>query len=160
MKPITIVIAKYTAILSIAFLINLWILDYSGAHVPENIPSTQIHVRGVIIFLIVLLTLIFSQKEAVKKYSGITIGKLTLVGSIIGLFAEIIFQSVRVFTLEGNRLHYFLIGIIGMTTFDAVMSFFVAYQIKTKNTNRLILFIIILLVLVRIVLYLFPAALG
>jgi len=160
MKPITILIAKYTAILSAAFLINLWILDFSPINIPENIPATQIHVRGVIVFLIVLVTLIFAQKEVVRNYPNISLVKLTFVSSIVGLLAEIVFQSIRVFTLESDRLHYFLIGVLVMTIFDTVLSFFIAFQIKTKNTNRLILFIIVLILLGKIILYLFPSALG
>lgn len=160
MKPITISIAKYTAILSVASLIDWWVLDLSGFNIPKNIPSTPIHIGGITIFLIVLLILIFALNEITKIRPDISIVKLTLIGALIGLFTEVAFQGIRLFTLEEDRLHYFLKGVLGMTIFDTVISFFIAFQLKTRNNNRLISFVVIFLVLFRILLYFFPSIAG
>ena len=160
MKPITILVAKYTSFLCIALLVNFWILDFSRFNIPENIPATSIHVRGVVVFLIVLITLIFAVKEIVKAYSDLGVAKLTLKGTLIGLFAEVIFQSVRAFMFEEDRLHIFFKGVVAMTIFDTLISFFVAYQVKTKNTDRLILYIVVLIVVVKLLLFLSPTVLS
>ena len=157
MKPVTILIAKYTAILVVGFFVNWWVFDLSNFNIPENIPSTPIHISGLTLIIIIITVLIFAQKSMIMTNPDARISELTFVGTLIGLFAEIFFQSVRVFTLEEDKLHYFLKGVIGVTIAMAIISFLISFQIKTKKTNQLLLFIFLFLIVFKIMIYLFPS---
>ena len=106
MKPITILVAKYTTIILLGFLINWWLFNLSNFNIPQNIPATPIRINSLTILIIVVSTLIFAQKSAMKICPDISATKLTLIGLLIGLLGEIIFQSIHVSTLDNDRLYY------------------------------------------------------
>lgn len=157
-------IIKYTLLLLAGQLISWWIFFFSPFNIPDKIPMTPIKTDGVILVGILLTTIIFAQKKILKLQPNITIINLTFGGTIICFFSEIIFQLVRQPTLTANTLneyiYYFLLGVIGISFFGAVLSFLTAFQLKTKKTQQLILMIVGLMIFVNFIAHLFPKLSG
>jgi 4-hydroxybenzoate polyprenyltransferase len=95
-----------------------------------------------------------------KKRTGLSVPQLTYYGALICLIAELIYQAIRK-SVEGvdslaSGIHYFLLSTAGMTIMGTVFSFFVAFQLKTKKTGWLILFIFLFVLVVYEINYLYP----
>lgn len=148
-------IIKYSAILTVALLFNWWLFTFSSINIPEFIPKTPIPISGLFLFTVILTSIILIQKKALKSLPEISISKLSFLGSTVCFLSEIVFQSIRQTSISANtfneRLYYFALGVIGITLFGIVLSFFVAFQLKTKKTDLLILFIIVFLFILRII---------
>ncbi len=153
MKPITFLIIKYSGILFLSFVI-IYVLTF---YIPEYIPTTKIKVNGLLIVCVSVALLIFAQKGILKLDSSTGIIRLTLVGAAIILIAETGFQIIRVFSFDDNKVYHFLSGVIATVAFFSIISLFVAFQLKTKRTGLLILFIIVFLFVLKGFLYLFPS---
>jgi len=157
MKPVAIIIAKYSGILFIWLLLLWWALFLSPIDIPEFIPHTPVRIYGLLIFAFTLTILIFAQKEALKKMPALNVGRLVLIGAAICFIKEIFFQFILSFTEPSDKLLYFIKGTISTTVFCAFLSFFVAFQLKTKKTNLLVLIIIGCLILFRVLTAAFPS---
>src|SRR5580692_4748566 len=156
MKPVTIIIIKYSGILLAWFLIAWWAVFFSPFNIPEYIPYTPIKVYGLFLCGFILTVLIFSGKELLRRESTLGIVNLTLIGTAICFLNEVVFQFILSFTLTADRLSLFIEGVITTTIFCAFLSFFVAFQLKTKRTGRLVLFIVALIILFKILTIAFP----
>ncbi|OCX50841.1 hypothetical protein BEL04_19125 [Mucilaginibacter sp. PPCGB 2223] len=150
------IILKYSCILLLSKLIIFWLFDYSSFDIPEHIPYTPIMLRGVLIFVLVLSILIFSEKVALKKDATINIAELTMVGVLTILIADVIFQMVRVATFDSNRLYLYLNGLLSLPIMVVEISFFTAFQLKTRKTERLLLYIGIYLLIAKGFTMVFP----
>ena len=155
MKPVAIIIIIQCdiAYMAAAAMVALFL---SPIDVPEYIPHTPIKILGFLFCGFMLTILIISQKEALEKDSALRIVNLVCIGTAICFIMEVFFQLVQSFTNDVNKLHYFISGVVSTTIFGAILSFFVAFQLKTKRTGRLVLFIFILLVLFKILIMAFP----
>jgi len=130
---------------------------YSSLNIPEVIPFTQIRVYGLGLGGCILTVLILSQKELLKKTPTLSVVNLTLLGTTICFINEVIFHFILSFTDEVSRLFYFVEGVTTTTTLCAVLSFFVAFQLKTKRTGKLVLFIAVFLILFKGLTLVFPS---
>jgi len=156
MKPIYKIIIKYSLITFVAFLTNWYILFGSPLNVPEYIPFTPIKINGAILCAICITVLILAQKGLIKVQQDISIILLMLYSTCIFFIAECLFHGVMLIIIVDYTLHEFLSGIVAITLFSAALSFFVAFQLKTRRTGQLILFIIILIVLFNLLAHFFP----
>ena len=159
MKPVAIIIAKYSGILFVWLLLLWWALFFSPIDVPEYIPYTPVGIYGLLIVTFTLTILIFAQKEALRKMPALNVGRLVLIGTAICFIKDVFFQFILTFTETSDKLHYFIKGTISTTIFGAAFSFFVAFQLKTKKTNRLVLIIIGCLILFKVLTMIFPGIL-
>jgi len=157
MKPIAIIVAKYSVLLFVWLLLLWWALFYSPIDVPEYIPHTPIKIFGFAFCAFTLTILILSQKEALRKLPDLKIVHLTLTGAAICFFMDVCFQLVLSFTFTSDKLRHFISAVGVSTILGAVLSFFVAFQLKTKKTGLLILFIIAGLALFKILMIVFPS---
>lgn len=157
MKPITILILKYAGILSGMFLILWWTIFFSSFNIPEFIPHTPIKIYGLFLCGFILTILIFSQKELLRKNETFSIGNLTLIGTAICFINEVVFQFILSFTNEIDKLYYFFSGVISTTIFSALLSFLLAFQLKTRRTGQLLLFILTIIILFKGLIIFFPS---
>lgn len=150
---------KYSILLLAGFLVSWWLLFHSPFVIPDYIPGTPIKIDGLIIISLLISILIFGQKEFLKSQPELKIFKLTLLGTLICFSSEIVFQLIRQLTFDGylptERIMYFARGVFGVSLFATALSFLVAFQLKTKKTNKLVLMIIGFIVLVNLIQYLF-----
>jgi hypothetical protein len=157
MKGVVHIIITFSTILLILLLTQFWFLDYSGLNIPENIPYTLIKTGGFFLICSLLTILIIAEKLILKTEQVQSIAKLTLAGTLITFAAEVAFQGIRQFTLEYDKLYHFLWGVVGLSFFGAVFSFFIAFQLKTKKTTHLIMYILIFIVISNIIIRVFPS---
>jgi hypothetical protein len=149
-------IIKFSSILLMGLLVEWWLTQYSPLHLPVYIPHTPIRISGLLLTVLLIFVIIFFQKNLLKQYPEKTIFQLTMTGGLICLLSEIIFQLIRQPTLDSDafvdRINNFTRGTLGMTIFGTIISFLVAFQIKTKKTEQLILIIIGIMVLSNLLL--------
>jgi hypothetical protein len=160
MKPISVIIIKYTSILLLTSVIIWWVCFYSSFNIPIYIPHIPLKIYGLCLTVLVFTTLILAQKESLKENQTLTITGLTLVGTVIAFISQVIFQFIISFTNEYDKLYYFIKGTISITILYAVFSFFVAFQLKTKRTGMLIFYILIFFVVFKILTLLIPSTLA
>ncbi len=156
MKPLYKIIIKYSLISFVAFLANWYILFGSPLNIPEYIPLTPVKTNGAILFAICITVIILAQKSLIKVQKDISIILLMLYSAGIFFIAECLFHSMMLIITIDYTLHEFLSGIIVITLFSTVLSFFVAFQLKTKRTGQLIIFFVILSILFNVLAYFFP----
>jgi hypothetical protein len=157
MKPATIIITKYSIILFIWVLLLWWALFLSPLDVPEYIPYTPIKIYGLTFTAFILTILILSHKEALRKIPSLSIARLVLIGTSICFIMELLFQFTQSFTLTSDKLRYFISGVTITTIYGAILSFLIAFQLKTKRTNLLLLFIVIIFLLFKVLTKVFPS---
>ncbi|SDP17149.1 hypothetical protein SAMN05428975_0563 [Mucilaginibacter sp. OK268] len=156
MKPFHKIIIKYSLITFVAFIATWYVVFESPLNIPEYIPFTPIKTNGAILCTIFITVLIIAQKRLIKVQHDISIILLMLYSTWIFFIAECLFHGVMLIITVDYTLHEFLSGIITITLVNAALSFFVAFQLKTRRTGRLILFIIILTVLFNLLAHFFP----
>lgn len=160
MKSLTNNILKYTLILLLALLLDWWLFFISPFNIPEFIPYTPIKINGIILGAIFITILIIAQKEILKIAPSSSITKLVLIGTTIIFIAELFFQCIRSFASTSNLIYDFFSGVINITIANVFFSFFVAFQLKTKRTKKLLIYIIVFIILFNILLRLFPSIQG
>jgi hypothetical protein len=145
------IIIKFSGLLVVLLLIEWWLLFFSNLPIPFLIPNTPINISGLLLIITIVSILIFLHKKAFSINSSFGIWKLTLFGTITCFFSEVIFQTARLPTLSADtwpeRIYYFLLGVASITFFGAIFSFLIAFQIKTRKTKLLLLFIALFLTL-------------
>ena len=134
-----IIILKFSFILLLGLLFNWWLTTYSPLNLPQNIPHTSIRIGGLLLMILLISVIIVFQKKLLKKYMEKTIFQLTMLSSLVCLISETIFQLIRQPTLDsnfwGDRIDNFVLATIGITIFGAIISFLIAFQIKTKKNG-------------------------
>ena len=144
LKRLTII---FSGLLLTGLLFEWWLIYFSGVSIPGHIPYTPINVGGLLLIVLLLTILIIFIKKLVRQNSSFTIFTLTLAGAIICFISEFVFQLIKFLTQNTDTLKDrfvdFCTGVIGITFFGAVLSFLVSYQIKTRETGMLFLFIIL-----------------
>ncbi|HVW98556.1 MAG TPA: hypothetical protein VHA56_21495 [Mucilaginibacter sp.] len=151
MKSIVIVVAKYSAILLIWILLLWWTIEWSPLlDLPEYIPHTPVKIYGLCFIAFMITIIIFSLKEALRKNPALNIMQLILTGTAICFFMELPFQTVLSFTYNNDKLFHFFAGTLTTTLAGAVISFFVAFQLKKRRTDLLIIFILVFVLLVNL----------
>ena len=157
MKPFLRIITIYSIILFIFLLVHFWFLSYpNNYNIPEYIPHMPISIGGLTIFCVFLPLMIFALKAILRKDPQIGLLKLYFIGFIICSVPELLLQIIRASTFETDRLLIFIKGFWGSTFIFAIVVFFIAYQLKTKNTARLLLFVFAFILLCNAVKYIFP----
>jgi len=161
LKRLTII---FSGLLLIGLLFEWWLLYFSGLNIPGHISNTPINVGGLLLIALFLTILIIFIKKLVIQNSSFSIFRLTLAGTIICFIAEFVFQLIKLSTENGDtlkdRLVDFCIGVTGITFFGGVLSFLVSYQIKTRKTGMLFLFIILFMALIVFLRTLMPPTLD
>jgi hypothetical protein len=150
---------KYIVILFFALFANYYFLFLSSFNIPEKIPFTQVKINGIIVFTIFMVVLNFLIRELIKLRQDFTVGYLTLYGTVVCFFSEVFFQAFlwRLFPEDG--FYDFFIGVLANSIMCGVLSFFIAFQLKKRNTKRLLSFIIIFLIIFKLLTYFFPTLL-
>ncbi len=151
---------KYSLILLVALFIE-FLFHQSPINLPVDFFHSRIRITGILLCGIILTTLIFSHKNLLKRQPDITISKLTFIGFLICFTSESIFQIIRNSFFIDDTFHgkiiIFAHGVIGMSLFGAILSFFIAFQLKTKKTTRLILFIVCFIFIANLIKQVYPA---
>lgn len=156
MKPVAIIIIKYSGILLIWILILWWAIFFSPFNIPELIPHTPIKTYGLFFGTMILTTLIFAEKELLRNNAKLNIVTLTLIGTAICFTTEVIFQAILSSTDLSNKLYHYVKGVTSTTMLCVFFPFFIAFQLKTKRTGLLLLFIVIFLILFKLLTLAFP----
>lgn len=135
-------------------LIMLGLSFYEPINIPFLIPYTPIPVFGTVLVTLYLILLISAEKKILKHKPEITLLALTLTGVIIITSSEFIYQLVRLFTYNlesfSEYFYQFTKSFFGSSFFGSAIAFLIAFQLKTKRTGVLILFIVGFLVLVKL----------
>ncbi|MXV14324.1 hypothetical protein [Hufsiella ginkgonis] len=144
--------------IALSGLLLLWLL---GGLLLKTIPGTPFKLDGLLITVIYLSCIIAVQKRVLRADPGTSIIRLIILGVLVSLLAEASFQIIRQFTFQdyslSERARYFFTGVISITLLMAVYSFFSAYQLKTRRTARLFLFIGIFLAIIAVIKHFFPS---
>jgi hypothetical protein len=151
------IIIKYGTILFAGLLIESLILHSSFFNSLGRRTISQI-----VELILPFIVLIFAQKRILKLNSEITIFKLTMAGLLIQIISELLLQICRqcIFTQTDwymridiiyRWLYYLVLSILWTIISGTVFSFLVAFQLKTKKTGQLILFILGLTIIVIII---------
>lgn len=135
-------------ILSIGLLIILT-FDYNF-ELHKGLSTTfPVKILGVLVLGWTLTVLIITLKKIHKRQPEVTLSRLTVIGTLISILAQIINQSGRQFTFidmsVSDRMTMILRDLAIMSLYGLIISFLISYQLKTKNTSRLISYIIIIL---------------
>lgn len=162
-------IVKNSFILLIGLLVEWWLIWFSPLNLPERFSpfnfsgdtsAPSVKVSGLLLVGLILTVLIITLKRFLRANPDVSIFKLTILGTTVCLVAEIIFQTIRQPFLNADtfndRLYYFLLGTFGVSIMGAAFSFFVAFQLKTKKTEQLILIIISFAIMMSILKHFFP----
>ncbi|RPD39496.1 hypothetical protein EG028_20475 [Chitinophaga barathri] len=140
-------ILKYSLILLAGFLLHWWIFNFSSLSIPENIPATPIKVYGLSKLAWIITILIFFQKGLLKAKPERGILTLTLLGTYVYFIADVIFKVFMISIVmsaetTGEDIYFYLYNSIVMILFATILSFFVAFQLKTKRTLLLSVLIV------------------
>jgi hypothetical protein len=161
LKKLTI---TFSGILLLGLLFEWWILYFSKLNIDRHFPYTPIDIGGLLLIVLLLTTLIVFIKKVIKQNSSLNFFQLTLAGTSVCFVSEFVFQFIKLLTENGeplkDRLVEFCIGVIGITFFCSVLSFLVSYQIKTRKTGMLLLFIILFMVFIVFLRTLMPPTLD
>ena len=135
-------------------LIMLGLNYYEPIDIPFLIPYTPIPIFGTVLVTLYLILLISAEKKILKRKPEITLLALTLTGVIIITSCEFIYQLVRIFTFDlatfSDYFYQFTKSFLRSSFFGSALAFLVAFQLKTKKTGILLLFIVGFLVLVKL----------
>jgi hypothetical protein len=153
-------ILGYGSILLACLFLEWWLIFYSPLNLPDKIPKTPISINGLLLLGLILTILIIAEKRVLKINHDLNILQLTLFGTAICFFAELIFQALRQPFLKADNfsehLYFYMMGTVGTSVFALAIAFLVAFQLKTKKTGQLLLLIVGLIIIINIVRYLFP----
>jgi hypothetical protein len=141
MKPLITIVFKYAGILLLSFVALWYILFSSPLNIPKFIPHTPINIHGFLLITFTITILVLAQKEILRAYPQLNIAKLTSSGAAICFLSELFFHLFLGFIATSDRFYHFISEVTSMTIFCGIISFFVAFQLKTKRTKRFILFV-------------------
>ena len=147
---------KYIVLLTGSLLCEYYILFLSSLNIPEFIPFTPINLNGFVLMIIFISILIFFLTELIKIKQHLSVTYLTLYGAAICFLSEILFQGYQWHLFPEDGLLTYLKRVIILTVYLAIVSFFIAFQLKTKRTGRLISFIVAFMLLLKLITYISP----
>lgn len=89
---------------------------------------------------------IFAIRKFIRKKPQAGLLELSLLGAGTNFIADVVYHTI-IASIIGSLFHikgilYFIIAVFGMSIHMGVISFFIAFQIKTRKTWLLILMII------------------
>ncbi len=136
-------IIRYAVLMFMGFALIVVLQDY----LPVYIPNTPIKINGVLQGTWGIILLRWAIKDWHRAFPETTIAILSLKGTLVVIISEILFQSMRqLLYLSGHttsdRVYFFFLGVIGVSSIFAVITFMIAYHVKTRNTKRLVYMII------------------
>nr|WP_067055514.1 hypothetical protein [Mucilaginibacter sp. L294] len=153
-KSVRSIIITWAVVLTLLEVIIWWVFNYDVFNVPIYVPFTPVKTYG-FLFTVVLITIfIVFQKKLLALQPAITILKLVVLSTLIGCICEIFIQALRS-NLDKDGVWLFAKGVILVSLADAFIAFFIAYQLKTRKTGMLLLFIFILGAVVNVLTYFF-----
>jgi predicted Co/Zn/Cd cation transporter (cation efflux family) len=127
---------------------------YEPIDIPFLIPYTPIPIFGTVLVALYLILLISAEKKILKRKPQITLLALTLAGVVIITSCEFVYQLVRLLTFDLETLsdyfYQFSKSFLGSSFFGSAIAFLIAFQLKTKKTGVLILFIVGFILLVKL----------
>jgi hypothetical protein len=140
----------------------MWGIDY---YFPDLFPipiiaGTQVKTFGLTFFFMELTVLIFYIKALLKANPEYSVLLLSAYGCLVCVFAEPVFQIIRVLNMDlslAERMHKFIFGVLGGIALAFVISFLIAYQIKTKRTGITILIFVTIGAIIRVIQFFFQS---
>lgn len=140
------IIIQSTLLLLTGLLIVLFI-DYNF-NIHENISSVfQVKPLGIIILTYTISILIWMFKKLKLKQPEINLIRYTVLGTIIVFVSEAVYQLARQLTFieldTDTRIKMYISSLSGMTLFGMIISFIISHQLKTRNSTRTVLFVLI-----------------
>ena len=156
------IILKYSAIILPFELIVWYLREYTSLNIPEYFPIPGIppvSVSGTLLMAAFITVLILSQKQILIIDPNTSVYKLTFTGTAIAFLSETVCQTIKqLIYIESivQHINEFLHTIIGLSMYVTFISFLVAFQLKTKKTRVLIVFIVVFIIVCNIVMRLFP----
>ncbi|HEY8931606.1 MAG TPA: hypothetical protein VIM55_20560 [Mucilaginibacter sp.] len=145
------IIAKFTFVLLGLLLTIWWLLFFTSIDLPTYIPHTPININGLLIIASIITILISALKRILKTKAGATVFDLFISGALISILAEGIFQIIKGMILIKEENDVSLVGLSGVALIEIILSFLIAFQIKTKKTGMLILFIVTMIALINLI---------
>lgn len=155
MKSIPYIVFKYSGLLLAGLCIIWWFCYLSPLNVPEYVPYTPIRIYGALILALVLPVYIIAQKSMLKSDATLKIVELVLISAVIGFISEFLFHVILLFINAAEAFYRLVEQTLVTTVIFAFISFFVAFQLKTRRTGQLILLIVLCGVLLNIARWLF-----
>jgi len=135
-------------------MLEWWVLTLSPLNIPEYIPGTSIKIDGALLILTLVAVISLLCKTLLKLDSIMSVLKLTLLGALVCFNAELVFQLIRQGTADnvsiGEKVTGFFRGLFVDVSLCITICFLTAFQIKTKKTGLLMLFIVLLLLLINL----------
>lgn len=133
-KKVTNIILLWTGLCTVALFSSLWLIDYSGFSIPAKIPQTEINIYGLLLLATFIIMFILFQKKLIKEEPRITIFQLVYRSLIVGLIAELVYQSFRYcFVLTGNlreKIIPFLASTFVVIIFAGIIALAIAMELK------------------------------
>ncbi len=152
------ILLKYTLILFIGLIVEWWVIFLPPLNLSQYYAGSPLKLDGLLLLMLFVFVLIKSQKDSLKINPDASIINLTLLGTIICFLSELLFQAIRQFTVTEDRLYYFIYSTLSVTALTSIVSFFVAFQLKTKRTRILVLMIAVYAIIINLVKYMFGFA--
>lgn len=137
------IIIKYIVVLFIGLFIEWWLLYLAPLNLSQYNLKRPLNLEGLILMIPFLAVLIKAQKDLLRINPDTGIAHLTVLGIAICFISELMLQAIRQFTLTDNRLYYFIYSTLTVTALTSIISFFVAFQLKTKKTFILIIMVFV-----------------
>ena len=136
---------QYITVMLMAFIAE-WCFTYLFRLVPQGyIPNTNINIEGSLILLIWIVVLTFYLRQSTRFDNSISIWKLTWLGTTVVSAAELLFQFSKTLldngTLINGTVGNFLRRMIILILLGATLSFFIAFQLKTRRTFILLIMV-------------------
>jgi hypothetical protein len=160
MKRSQLVLIFSGILICILFLI-LWLTDYSPFNIPEFIPVIELQTYGVLSFLAMIVILVLFLKRLIRFDATISIVKLTLLGLLVCLIAQSIYQTVRQFYVlrfnDNDKAHDLVVSMISLTILSFVTALCVALELKKSNQIWRMLSTILALAVIFVLKKYFPA---
>lgn len=153
MSPVFKTIIIYSIIELILLSITLYVFDLSDLNIPEYIPLTPLRTSGLIFSTILIGICIGAEKRILRFQPDLSIIKLTFYGAAAGCLAELTYQAMRYSYFPADRLDNFYTGMLGVVASVVIISWLTAFQLKTRRTTMLIVFIVTIGLTLRLLEY-------
>lgn len=150
-------VIKNSLILLAGLLFEFWLTHLSDLGLPEFIGNTTLKLNGLILVGLFLASLILLQKGLLRTDPELTISNLTLLSLVMCFISETLFQSFRILYqnigTSTDKLYYITTSSVYTTLFGTALGFLIAFQLKTKKTRQLVVFIVLFILIVNLIQY-------
>lgn len=117
-----------------AFLLILWIVDYSGLNLPAEIPMGHIRTFGILMTLVLIINFIFLQKQLLKINAEFSVFYLVLISTISSFISFLSYQLISEYIISHESffagLSYVLIASIMSSILCILVATSVAFELK------------------------------